>query len=124
MGQPKILIVDDDYKFSDFAKMLLESVSYEATICDDAREVVRAAKVIEPHLILMDISMPEMNGIEVTKLLKSDPQTKAIPVILCSITIHRNDMPDLSTCGAALFLQKPLKRDELKASIDQLIGRH
>ena len=123
MAETKVLIVDDDYKFSDFAKMLLESVSYEAVICDDSREVVKLAKEIGPNLILMDVNMPDLTGIEATELLKADPATKAIPVILCSITIHREDMPSIAECGADAFMPKPLKRDELKAQIDKLLRK-
>jgi len=120
---PKILIVDDDYKFSEFAKMLLESVDYSAVICDDSRQVLSMAVQEKPDLVLMDISMPEVNGIEATRHLRSDPATKSLPIILCSITIHSDEMPEVEACGADLFLAKPLKRDQLKGEIDRILGR-
>jgi len=122
MGKGKILIVDDEYSFAEFAKILLESRGYEATVCLDSTEALRTASVQQPRLILMDASMPEFDGIDAIRGLKADAATRAIPIILCSVTKNRREVQEAMDCGAVDFIPKPFRAEQFHAQIARALG--
>ena len=81
----KALIVDDDEDVLYTEKLILENVGYEVITASGGRECIKILKDGRPDFILMDIMMPEMNGWEVTKIIKEDEKTKDIPVIFVTI---------------------------------------
>ena len=113
------LIIDDDYAFAQFAKILLESCGIVSTITLDGDMGVAAAEAEHPDVIFMDIKMPGLNGIDAVRLLKSNPQTANIPIILCSMSNDPKEVEKALGAGAAQFLHKPLKREELQACLDK-----
>ena len=122
MAQAKILIVDDEYAFAEFAKLLLESMNYQVVISLEATNAWGVAAAEKPSLILMDISMPEMNGVEVIQKLKSDPSTKDIPIIVCSITKTQAQISAAFEFGAEDYMRKPLKSAQLKLQVERALA--
>ena len=118
----KVLIVDDDYTFAEFAKLLLQSLGHSAVMTLRADKALEAAAREKPDVVLMDYAMDEMTGVDALKILKDDPRTRAIPVIMCSITRGREDMKEAFECGAAGFLPKPLSREMLKTVLEKTLG--
>jgi CheY-like chemotaxis protein len=121
MEQRKILVVDDDYSYVDFAKMLLEQMGFSVVTTLNADAALPLAVSEQPDLVLIDWAMDEMNGDEVIKILKKDPRTKAIPVILCSITRDPKSIAAAKNHGAEDFIPKPLDRDRLQAMLDKYL---
>jgi len=87
----KILIVDDDLDLSETIKSVLELEGYTLSISNAPQAGIKLAKEQQPDLIIMDVLLPEMNGAEVVKILKSDPVVKNIPVIFLSGLVSTDD---------------------------------
>ncbi len=123
MARPNILIVDDDYSFAEFAKMLLEKSGFRASVALTGERALEMASSAGPDLILMDINMPQMSGIEAISRLKSNPRTHEIPIVVCSISHSPSELRKAYESGAVDFLPKPVKRDRLKIAVDKALGR-
>jgi len=119
----RILLVDDSSTSRMTARMLLaENGSYVVTSACDGAEGVERAIAEQPDLILMDIEMPRINGLEACKLLKQNEATRHIPVIL--LTLRRDDsfVRQGYANGCIDFLTKPVKDHELIAAIKTHLG--
>jgi len=117
----KVMVVDDERIFLDFAKFLLTSLGYEAVAVDGGVRALEEAKVHRPHLILMDLMMPEVDGLEALRRLKDDPATHDIPVIICSIIRDAAEIKDALAGGAFCFLPKPLEAASLRRKIQDAL---
>ncbi|MDP9351588.1 MAG: response regulator [Chloroflexota bacterium] len=116
--ETRILIAEDNPT----AARLLETILGEygrIYIATDGLEALEMARPTKPHLILSDIHMPRMSGIELCQHLKSDPETSSIPIILLSAT----DQPNRTECNAQAFLMKPFPIDELQRTVRELLNR-
>jgi len=114
----RILIIDDDIDFSQVLRMHLSAVGYAAEVAEDAVEGGKAILARLPNLILCDINMPHLSGLELVELLRADNLTASIPVIFIS---GRNDGEAINKAvrlGAADFLVKPIAREELLKSVE------
>jgi len=110
----KILIVDDDANNRLLIKTLCEKkLGYETILAENGRDAINAALQHKPDIIIMDIMMPEMNGFEATKILKSSDATKEIPIIIITSLDSREDMIRGIENGANDFLTKPVDYREL-----------
>ncbi len=113
-GRHRVLIVDDEPGFSEMVKEYLAvKGKFEVEVADSGFSAGLTVARFRPHVILMDIMMPDMDGFEVLKMLRSDPDTQYLPVIACTAyqdpTIEAR-IADESFDG---FVRKPLKLDEL-----------
>lgn len=123
MSQPRVLIIDDDHSFAQFAQYLISMLGYGALIALEGDDGIVAAKKEKPDVVLVDASMRRCSGIDVIRSLKSDPATCAIPIILCSITKTKRQLDQAFAEGAFEFLPKPLDPKELKARLEEALGR-
>jgi CheY-like chemotaxis protein len=117
----KILLVDDLQTVLTLEQMLL-GASYEYLTARNGSEAIVQARAGHPDLILLDINMPVMDGIESLRVLKADPKTAAIPIVMVTT---RGELQNLERCrslGSSGFLTKPLNRDSLQALVSQLVG--
>ncbi|MBM4174739.1 MAG: response regulator [Ignavibacteria bacterium] len=109
-GEPLILVVDDDISTIRVYENSLKSKKYNLLILQSGKDVLSVAKKHRPDAILLDIFLPEKNGWEVLRELKSDVITKSIPVIVCSILQEQNKALNL---GAADYIEKPIAQNRL-----------
>ena len=116
----KVLVVDDDITFAEFARELLETLGYRAAICLEGKSALDAALAERPDLILMDYSMPEVNGAEAIRRLKAEPATHNIPIVLCSISDDPREVAEAMSAGADEYLPKPLTLPALERAIRRL----
>jgi phosphoserine phosphatase RsbU/P len=110
MGHYKILIAEDSASIRELVKQILLEKSYDVHIASNGREACTMAYHLRPDLILTDIEMPVMNGIEATRKIKGNTQLKHIPIIVMSAT---RQFQDAVAAGADDFLLKPLNKEEL-----------
>src|SRR5437016_2453396 len=89
---PLILVVDDTEANVDILKMRLESQGYEVATAADGEEGLAKAEALQPDLILLDIMMPKLDGIEVTKRLKAAPTSRFTPIILVTAKADSKDV--------------------------------
>ncbi len=109
----KVLAVDDIDSNREFLSELLIKVNLEPLTAVNGQEALRLAEEAKPALIFMDIRMPVMDGIEATRLLKSNPRTKDIPVIALTASSTSEEKARILNLGFDGFLSKPVKLDKL-----------
>ena len=117
-----ILVVEDDATMQKMALKILRSRGFRCELAHNGREAVTMAAKLKPGLILMDLSLPEMNGWEATRALKADPALARIPVV--AITAHAmvGDRETALAAGCAECLTKPYELDELIALVERYVG--
>jgi CheY-like chemotaxis protein len=116
---PSLLLVDDSDAILALERAIL-SGHYALNTASNGREALEKVKVVQPAAILLDLSMPEMDGDEVLKRLKADPTTAAIPVIIISSEAARAEA--CLAMGAELFLAKPFRADELLVAVENALA--
>lgn len=115
----KVLVVDDDSSIANIISDLAEMMGCKTKILQDGKEVLSVAKEWKPDVITLDIMMPPPDGVEVLSVLKNDPETKSIPVIIISVVSKKKGMsPHLSL--ADMVLEKPFDMAELNKNIRKL----
>jgi len=117
-AQP-ILVIDDDPAILDLITQVLLEEGYEFLAVNNGQTAVDLARKLRPHLILLDLMMPQMNGWQVTAVLKADPQTRAIPILLLSA---RRDMARTANeLGVTAYLEKPFDLDDLLSRVQRIL---
>ncbi|MBI2095544.1 MAG: response regulator [Candidatus Omnitrophica bacterium] len=114
-----ILVADDEPDHLLMVEALLTERGYTVVLASTGREAVEEAVQSRPNLILLDILMPEMDGTEVATVLKSDPETQAIPIIFLTAVIVPEERRRVRN-NATLVLAKPVKFNELLEAIEEL----
>ena len=117
---PNILIVEDNDEIASYTKNSLKS-KYTCHIASTGKEGLRLARIQNPDVIITDIMMPEMDGIEMTRLLKEDFATCHIPIIIMTAKTDIQDKIDGFETGAESYITKPLNMNYLKAVIKNII---
>lgn len=125
MERKKILLVDDEASITDFVKSFLEQTGkYEVTVENNGAQAFQVTKTLMPDLILLDVSMPDMDGPEVAEALKNDNSTRNIPfVFLTSIVLEEETEAFKGMIGGHPFLAKPVNKQKLIDCIDQTISK-
>jgi CheY-like chemotaxis protein len=102
----KVLIVEDDQLMSRMYQKIFSFENYEVELAENGQEGLDKARVVKPTLILLDVMMPIMNGLEVLGKLKSDPETKGIPVIMLTNLAGQQDAETALAKGAVKYIIK------------------
>ena len=115
----RVLIVDDTtFMRATIRRVLEEQGRHDIFEAENGLEAVSKYKIVSPHLVIMDISMPVMDGIEAVKLIKAyDNQAN---IIICSLQGQRENVMEAIKAGAKSFLVKPIKREKLFAEMAKL----
>lgn len=117
----RILIVDDEPQIQKFLRKLLTARGFEVEIASDGFEAGILVMKNSPHLIILDLYMPNMNGFEVCKYLKNDPATRKIKIIAISGKNTEEDEAEILGLGADIFMPKPLRKNILLNEVLSLI---
>jgi two-component system alkaline phosphatase synthesis response regulator PhoP len=122
MGKRKVLIVDDEENFLELVKINLEHTGkYEVQTLLDGRDTLSRVKSFNPDVILLDILMPKMDGVEVCKILNADPAASRVPILMLSALDTDKDKLMMYKLGVVDFLVKPIETDELIARIEKAL---
>ncbi len=117
-----ILIVDDDETNLILTGDLLRVRGYEVAEARNGQEAIDMARARIPSLILMDIQMPIMSGIDATRALKADPLTADIPVIALTASAMQAEQEEINACGVRETITKPIDVKSFVKHIDLLVG--
>jgi two-component system cell cycle response regulator DivK len=117
-----ILLVEDAELSADIMKKELEYLGYDCVVAQDGKEAVQKAGDALPDLILMDICMPEMDGLEATAEIRKNPRTKAIPIIAVTARAMPGDKEKCIQVGCNAYLSKPLSHRELGPCIEKVLN--
>ena len=118
-----ILIVEDNEMNLKLARDLLQSSGFETIEATTAEDGIQMAKDSVPALILMDIQLPGMNGIEALTHLRADPRTEAIPVMAVTASAMTHDKHKIMSAGFDGYQRKPIEIDEFLAEIKRVMGK-
>jgi adenylate cyclase len=119
--RPLILAVDDYPENLDIVSMRLTAQGYDVAMAANGREALSVVYETLPDLILLDVMMPEMNGIEVVRHLKADPAVRAIPIVLLTARSEVDDVVAGLNAGADDYLTKPFDHATLVARVRSLL---
>ena len=117
----KVLVVEDNPANMTLATFLLKSAGHTVLSATDAESGLTLARSDQPDLILMDIQLPGMDGLQATALLKADASTRAIPVIALTALAMKGDEERIRAAGCDGYIAKPLAYREFLATISNLL---
>lgn len=117
----KILVVDDQDLNLRLIEQILAPMDYAVFFARDGLESLEMTKRISPDLILLDVMMPKMNGFEVTRKLKTEEETRGIPIVIVTSLHDVEDRVRALQCGVDDFLSKPVEATELRARVKSLL---
>lgn len=117
MGNELILIVDDNAANLKLAKVLLESEGYQVQTAVDAEEALKLLEMVKPRLILMDIQLPGMDGLELTRKLKAAPGTRDIVILALTAYAMKGDEEKARAAGCDGYITKPINTKTLPGVI-------
>ena len=118
----KILIVEDNELNMKLFDDLLTAHDYQTLKTRDGRKVLEIAREHRPDLILMDIQLPEVSGLEVTQWLKKDEELKNIPVVAVTAFAMKGDEEKIRQGGCADYISKPIAITEFIATVRKYLG--
>jgi CheY-like chemotaxis protein len=119
---PKILLVEDNEMNRDMLSRRLARRGYEVVVAVDGEAGVRMAQSESPAIILMDMSLPGLDGWDATRQIKADPATRAVPVIALTAHAMAGDREKSLAAGCDDFDTKPVDFERLLAKIQALLG--
>ena len=117
----RVLIVEDNEMNIKLFRDLLQAHGYETLQTKEGLEALKIAREHKPDLILMDIQLPEVSGLEVTRWLKQDPELNHIPVIAVTAFAMRGDEEKMRAGGCAGYLSKPISVERLLTAVRQFV---
>ena len=118
-----ILLVEDNEMNSNMLSRRLQRRGYEIILAEDGQQGVELAISRQPELILMDLSLPVLDGLEATRRLKADPATLRIPIIALTAHAMASDQTKAIEAGCDDFDTKPIELDRLLGKIEQAIAQ-
>lgn len=121
MENKKILVVDDEFTIRYLVEHQLKRYGLETIMAKDGPGALEAARIHKPDLIVLDIMMPDMDGFDVCRQLKKDPDLASIPVLFLTALSSKEDKQRAFALGAADYVTKPFQADEFMAHITAVI---
>jgi len=119
----RVLIVEDNPTNMTLAVFLLQSAGYTVLSATDAEAGLTLARAEQPDLILMDMQLPGMDGLEATALLKKDEATRGIPVVALTALAMKGDEERIRAAGCDGYIAKPMRYQEFLATITAQLAR-
>lgn len=123
MGKEKILIVDDEEDIVELIRYNLEKKGYRIVCAYNGEEALRFTRGELPQLIVLDLMLPGMNGLEVYRVLREEPRTAEIPIIMLTARGEERDIVTGLELGADDYITKPFRLQELTARIRAVLRR-
>lgn len=103
----KVLFVDDEPDIRTIASMALKHAKYNVELCESGKDALELAKTFKPDLVLLDVMMPDLDGISTLKKMRSDEVLKSIPVIFISAKVQKSEVEHYLKLGAIGVITKP-----------------
>jgi len=118
----KILIVDDRPEVVELVRVTLEGEDYQIVDASDGKEALKKVRLEKPDLVLLDVVMPKMDGFEVCRKLKKDPETQEIPIIMLTAKAQKVDKEKGRQVGASDYITKPFSPSALLTKIEEILA--
>ena len=121
--KPVILVVEDNERNRKLVRTILEFRGYDVVECDDGEPSLELARAHRPVLVLMDIQLPKMNGVEALLRLRADPDTRAIPVVAVTASVTPSERERVVSAGFNGYISKPIDVATFGPMIDKAMGK-
>ncbi|MUG99754.1 response regulator [Scytonema sp. UIC 10036] len=119
----KILVIEDEAQIRENIQLILDLSDYKTIVAENGSVGVRLAKAEQPHLIICDIMMPELDGYGVAKSLQSHSPTESIPMIFLTAKADRGDLRQAMELGVDDYITKPFTPEELLKAVEVRLAR-
>jgi CheY-like chemotaxis protein len=119
-AMPTVLLVEDDNYVSAAIWTLLKYSNFDVTIAETGTEGLKLVGTLSPHIIILDVNLPDINGLEICRRLKADPATSHLPVVFLSARIEFAQ--EAIAVGAEIFLAKPNDVSRLADTLSQILA--
>jgi len=116
------VVADDEEDILDLVTTIIERSGHEVLPVRDGAAALAAIRERRPDLVILDIAMPEVDGLEVLRRLRSDARTSELPVLLLSARAQEDDVRLAFATGANAYVKKPFSPGELSRRVDNLLG--
>lgn len=123
LQDPLVLVADDDRDILSLVAFRLERSGYRVVQATDGQEALDLAREHAPDLAVLDLMMPRLTGLEVTRALRDDERTREVPVILLTARVQESDVQAGFAAGATAYVKKPFSPQELRDRVDALLER-
>ena len=123
MGKPRLLVVEDDHDISNMLKIYFSGLGYDVDVALRGYDALDKTRQVLPHLIILDIMLPDIDGYEVCRTLRTSTRTSHIPVIFLTQKDERSDKLQGLELGADDYITKPFDIEELKLRVNGAIRR-
>ena len=123
MGKPRLLVVEDDIDIGNMLKIYFSGLEYDVDVAVRGADALEKTKQVLPHLIVLDIMLPDIDGYEVCRTLRTSTRTSHIPVIFLTQKDERSDKLQGLELGADDYITKPFDIEELKLRVQGAIRR-
>ena len=117
----KIMVVDDEDDILHFLELVLREKGYDVVTASNGHEALTTAQIEQPDLVLLDIMMPQMDGWEVLRILKSLPETAKTPVVVLTARMDPQSKWEGWQQGAVDYITKPFSLQELKLRLKEIL---
>ena len=118
----KLLIVDDEEGVRALVRMTLDNEGYEILEARHGREGLDLARRRHPELVLLDVMLPDVSGLEVCRMIKSDPELSGTTVVMLTARAQTGDLADAETAGADGYFTKPFSPIALTRKVESVLG--
>lgn len=118
----RILLVDDESHILRLTELSIRKGNYEIFTARNGNEAIECVAKNKPDLVIMDVQMPGMDGLQALQILKSDPATAKIPVIVLTARGHQLTRQEAEGIGASAFLTKPFSPTQLFAETQRILA--
>ncbi|MBS3899085.1 MAG: response regulator [Dethiobacter sp.] len=118
----KILLVEDEKNIVLGVTICLRSAGLDVAVAEDGADALRKLETDKPDLVLLDLVMPKLNGLDALQAMKANETTRDIPVIVLSARAQEEDIQRAMELGAADYMAKPFRPEELLAVIRQVLA--
>ncbi|MGJ5675742.1 MAG: hybrid sensor histidine kinase/response regulator [Nostochopsis sp.] len=119
--QPSVLVIDDQPDNFDVVETLLDGENYQLYYAPSGQQALDRLDSFQPDVILLDVMMPDLDGMEVCRRIKADPQWQAVPIIMVTALTAKEDLARCLAAGADDFISKPVNGVELRARLHSML---
>lgn len=123
MSPPRVLVVDDNLMNLELVSFLLQAADIDVSAASNADAALRAMAEVVPDLILMDIQLPDIDGLTLTRQIKADPRTRATPVVALTAYAMKGDEARMLEAGCDGYIAKPIDVASFASRVKAYLAR-
>lgn len=116
----RVLLAEDEPNIVESLRFMLERAGFDVLVETDGRRALEAARKDTPDVMILDVMLPELDGFEVLRQLRTDGRSQSLPVLMLTAKGQREDREMARKCGADLFLTKPFANAEIVSAVKKL----